>query len=341
MLIGRARYDLGSDRNIGVIVTDREFGDSYSRVGGFDGQWRIGRNQRIGYRLIGTSNRDTTGVDRNGGFGEVSYRKEGRNLSYSMFHFEISPDFRTDTGFIRRVDERQTSGNVSYRWWPQGTVINWGPRVSYSRNYGFDGTLQDEQFGNGISVQFSHNININANLDNDMERYNNVDFRKTRGSFGGGINTSRKISFGGFGSYGDQIRYITSPFLGRGVQFNIFATFRPVSRLQSELNISTSRLTDPRDGSEVFDIKIYRTLTTYQFTPRLLVRNIIDYNDYDRTFGTNILGTYRVNAGTALYVGYDDRYKQGDKINATLLPVQDFTRTNRAIFAKLQVLLRY
>ena len=301
----------------------------------------LGRNQRISFRFVGTDHRDTAGVDSTGAFGEVSYRKEGRHLSYSLFHYEVSPHFKTDTGFVRRVDQRSTNSNVNYRWWPQGTVINWGPGVRYSRIYAFDGTLTDENISTGVNAQFSHNIQINANLDNDLERYNGVDFDKRRVSFGGGVNTSRKISFGGFGSYGDQVRYVTNPFLGKGTNFNIFATFRPLSRLQSEFSLSTSRLTDPRNSSEVFDIKIYRTLTTYQFTPRLLLRNIIDFNDYDRTFGTNILVTYRVNAGTALYVGYDDRYKQGDKINAVLLPSSDLTRTNRAIFAKLQVLLRY
>jgi hypothetical protein len=77
------------------------------------------------------------------------------------------------------------------------------------------------------------------------------------------------------------------------------------------------------------------------FTPRALIRNILDYNDYDRTLGGNVLFTYRVNAGTAFYLGYDDRFKQGDRINAELLPVETLRRTNRALFAKLQVLLRY
>jgi hypothetical protein len=32
---------------------------------------------------------------------------------------------------------------------------------------------------------------------------------------------------------------------------------------------------------------------------------------------------------------------QGDRINAALLPVDELRRTNRAVFAKLQVLFRY
>lgn len=47
-LLGRVRYDLYSESYFGWIVTDREFLDSYSRVGGFDGAFRLGRNHRLG-----------------------------------------------------------------------------------------------------------------------------------------------------------------------------------------------------------------------------------------------------------------------------------------------------
>jgi hypothetical protein len=90
----------------------------------------------------------------------------------------------------------------------------------------------------------------------------------------------------------------------------------------------------------VFDIKILRLYTTYQFTQRLLVRNILEHNTFDRTWGANLLGTYRVNAGTVFYLGYDDRYRQEDRINSAIFPSTEMRRTNRAIFTKLQYLFR-
>ena len=149
------RYDLYSESNVGVIFTDREFLDSYSRVGGFDSQFRIGRNQRLGIRAVGILAPGRAGVDRTGHMLDIGFRKEGRNLSYGLMHFSISPDFRTDTGFVRRVDQRQTVSTSNYRWWPESWVINWGPRSDYSRNYIYDGTLQDEQSPVGVNVQFA------------------------------------------------------------------------------------------------------------------------------------------------------------------------------------------
>jgi hypothetical protein len=134
---------------------------------------------------------------------------------------------------------------------------------------------------------------------------------------------------------------VTDPYLGRGRNSGLFTVVRPFSRLQTELNLNASSFTDTRIDQQEFNIRIYRLQTTYQLTERLLFRNILDYNDYDRTVGGNLLLTYRVNSGTAFYVGYDDRYQQADRIEESILTASDYTRTNRAIFAKLQVLFRY
>jgi hypothetical protein len=70
-------------------------------------------------------------------------------------------------------------------------------------------------------------------------------------------------------------------------------------------------------------------------------RNILEYNTFDKTVGGNVLLTYRVNAGTVFFVGYDDHYRQGRSIDEALYPTSAMMRTNRAIFTKLQYLFRY
>jgi hypothetical protein len=177
-----------------------------------------------------------------------------------------------------------------------------------------------------------------------MERYVGVNFDKSRWFVGGNVGTSRRVSVGGFYGGGDQIRYVVDPFLpflGRGGNGSLSLTFRPVARFQSQIDVNTSDLIDPRDNSTVFDVKIYRGQTTYQFTDRLLARNIFEYNSLNGTWAVNLLATYRLNAGTVFFVGYDDHYQQGSKISATVFPGSAYQRTNRAFFTKLQYLFRY
>ena len=124
-----------------------------------------------------------------------------------------------------------------------------------------------------------------------------------------------------------------------------------MSRLNADLALITSRLHDPRTSAQVFDVKILRNFATFQFTERLLLRNILEYNTFNRTLGANLLVTYRVNSGTVFYVGYDDRYQQAERIFGEDDPIfggddplfftTDFARTNRAFFMKISYLFRY
>lgn len=339
-LLGRVRYDLYSESHIGAIFTDREFMDRSSRLGGFDSQFTIGRNHRIWTTAIFSDLTDAGGEKQTGHFYDVGFRKEGRNFSYSIVSNGIHPNFQTDAGFVRRVDQRQSLANVFYRFWPEKWIINWGPMVRYERNYTYGGVLQDEVIGAGLNGIFAKNIFTFANVNREMERFGGIDFRKTTSFVGVGVNTSRKFGFGGFMNIGDQILYSDRPFLGDGVNFNVFMNVQPVARLQSNINITSATFVEPLANLQLFDVKIFRARTTFQFTDRLLVRNILEYNTFDKTVGGNLLLTYRINSGTVFYVGYDDHYRQADRINSTLFTTTALKQTNRAIFTKLQYLFR-
>ena len=344
-LVGRVRYDLYAESYIGAIVTDREFLDQYSRVGGVDANFRLGRTQTVSMSFFQSQHRDSAGVERTGPGWSFNYNNRGRNLTYSFSTDGLDPDFRTDTGFVRRVDTRRARANVSYSWYPESWIINWGPRVGYDRNYDFKGILQDEGRRVGLNVTFAKNINLLFNARRDMERFAGINFWKNRYSAGGGVATSRRIGIGGFFNWGQQILYSDTPFLGNSVSANIFLNLQPVSRFQANLNVSSSRLVDPTTFDEVFNVKIFRAFSTFQFTERLLLRNIMEYNTFDRTLGANLLLTYRVNSGTVFFIGYDDRYRQGDLIlddnDDPLYFTTDFERTNRAFFMKMSYLFRY
>ena len=373
--VGRARYDLYSESFIGAIVTDREFLDGYSRLVGADSNFRIGATHQLGFRAFGTDRRAAqSGPQTNpcptpaasdpetpascGGHAmDFGFRKRGRNLSYSIDAFALSPDFRTDVGFVRRTDQRETQADIEYEWWPQTWVISWGPEVRYGRNYNFDQVLEDEQFQAGVSANFAKNIRYSFDVDQDMERYYGIDFDKRRYRMFGNVNTNRVLTFGGGFDWGDEIYFDgANAFLGRESGFRTFINFRPVSRFATNINITTSRFTDPlglftagvNDGErsedgEIFNVNIFRALNTYQVTDRLALRNITEFNTWDGTVALNFLATYRVNSGTAFYIGYDDHYQQHHRFYDDQVNIIDrgYLQTNRAVFTKIQYLFRY
>ena len=182
----RAKVDLYPRSFLGVTFADREFLDSYSRLAGVDGDFWFGENYRFTFRALGSDRRDLSNARQTWPQWNLAFRKEGRNLNCAVEHYPIHPEFGTDLGFVRRVDQRHVTTEASYTWWPGSWVVSWGPSFAYERGYTYqDTTLQDEQAGGGLDVQFARNIRVRANVDRILERFQAVDFRKTRFSVSG------------------------------------------------------------------------------------------------------------------------------------------------------------
>ena len=69
-----------------------------------------------------------------------------------------------------------------------------------------------------------------------------------------------------------------------------------------------------------------------------------EYDSFAGTLGTNLLVTYRINALTVFYAGYDDHYRQGDVLDRAgdrYFPTSALRPTNRALSTKRWILFRY
>ena len=340
ILVGRARYVLEGDSSIGAIFTNREFANAHSRLAGLDGQFRF-QDYRVRFAAMAADHRDAEGTARRGNTWRLMFDRRGRSLAYTLDYAVVDPEFRTDLGFVRRTDTRQAQGSVSYTFWPESWVTQWVPLVRLTRTHDATGQLQNNDLLAELTAQFANNIDVTVSVNRDMERFQDINFHTTRASIRGGLNMSRRVALRGEVSTGERVRFVENPFVGEGTNVDLTLDLRPASRVRSEVTLTTSRLVDPRSGAEEFDVRIARAQTTYQFTNRLLVRNITAYNTSDRTFDVNVLGTSRVNAGTAFFLGYDDHYDQSVFLTDPAAGPRTWRRSNRAIFTKLQVLLRY
>lgn len=129
------------------------------------------------------------------------------------------------------------------------------------------------------------------------------------------------------------------PFLGNSKKASVGMTIRPWPRLRIDQTYLYTRLgtregSTPllfRAGKNIFNNHIFRTKVNYQFTKELSLRAIVDYRatlanpqllDVQTNLGSfpggpvaptkrftpDLLLTYLVHPGTALYVGYTDQY---------------------------------
>ena len=343
-VLGRVKYDLYRNAHVGGLFTDREFMGNYSRLAAFDTALPFAGTRNAGYRFF-KSEQDENGIRKSGWAMEGTVRQSSRNLTWGAVTTWLSPEFASQLSFVRRVNTIENRYNVSYRWWPETWIRNWGPGFNIGWLHDYDKVLQNSTGWNpSVSFTFAKNITLSTNIARTMERYRDIPYHKTNWSVSGNVNTSQKVLFSANFSSGDEILFnVPNPFLGRLMDYGITATFRPFSRLQSVLKLDGNRFRDPVNHAQEFHVRIMRSTTTYQFTPRLLVRNITELNGglgSNHTLFENILVTYRVNSGTVFYVGYDDRYKEGNAVNPQLFSDPTYRRTNRAIFTKLQYLFR-
>ena len=339
-LVGRARYDFYSESYLGAVMTAREFGFEHNRVGGIDGRFRLGQTHRLSFMGIGSSTQHETDGALGGPAVEADLTHQGRHLGYGLAYTSIDPEFRTDSGFLPRFDLKQTAVDVSYRFWPESTLMTWGPTLTYLRLYDHAGTLQNEQLQSETSFQFRNNISFNGTVSRNLERYRSVDFQQTGYGLYGVISARKLSIFGGFNG-GDGILFSDNPYLGRSTAVNANASLRLTSRWATRITAISSRFVNPIGNTEVFNVKIFRTRTTYQFTERFLLRHIMEHNTLSMKVGNNLLLTYRINAGTMAFLGYDDRFQRGTRIDNMMFPTTALLRTNRAVFAKVAYLFRY
>ena len=342
-LVGRARYDLYAESYIGALFTDREFVNSHSRVAGLDSNFRLGGTNNIGFLAAWSDHLAEDGTALRGALYFVRFEHTGRHLNLYLSQKDTSPGFKTDAGFVQRVDTHQTITRGSYRWWPDSWIVNWGPSINHRFNFDYVGVLEDWQLASGLTFAFARNVTASVIANRDMERYRGTEFWKHSVDLSTNVRTSRRVTIGGAYSWGDGIRYIADPFLGPTRVAALNAAVQPFSRFRSEFTASTSRLVDPRTNRNAFDVRIYRSLTTFQFTDRMFFRNILQYNTFDTKLRANFLFTYRVNSGTAIYAGWDDHFEdlpqadEGRGVQASAIVRQ---RTNRAVFLKVQYLFR-
>jgi len=141
----------------------------------------------------------------------------------------------------------------------------------------------------------------------------------------------------------------------RAVQGELGLTFRPAPPLRIDHTFLYERLST-RAHALVFADRILREKVNYQFTRELSLRAIVDYAlvtrdstrsrvDPEHRWSIDLLLTYLVNPGTALYLGFRDGYE-----NLAILPgtppalyrTEDpTTPVGRQLFLKLSYLMQF
>jgi hypothetical protein len=365
----RAQREFARQSYIGGIFTDVEFGASANRVYGADARWKFNDNWTATGQWVGSETIDETGESTSGTslIGEV--RREGRGFDYFGAVTSRSPDFRSELGYIRRVDMREVLQEADFSWYPeQSRILSVGTEIEAGALWDYDGQLQDWQIEPSVEIEFPGQTEVGAMYVAAFEHYEGTDFR--RGGAMVRANTEWLSWLGANVHYfrGSGINYYPAeglePFLGTEQSVEAGFTLRPYSRLRLDVSYLYSDLSTSEESAlppvapqgQIFTDHILRTRVNYQFTRELSARVIFDYEsldpnqalvalEHERRFNADVLFTYLVNPWTAIYVGYSDGYENRPLAPITSPPLSradlPLTSTGRQVFVKLSYLFRY
>jgi hypothetical protein len=363
--IARVQREFGQGSNAGFFFSRRSFGADSNTVLSFDTRLKLNANWILTAQAIQSRSLGSIRDSGNAFYSELRFT--GRHLSYYTRYRDRSPGFRTDLGFIPRVDIRQVKNYVGYRWHPEhGALVSFGPAAAITTDWNYSGQMQDWIVDVPFALEFRGPTSLTVGHLQQFERFAGLPFRED--ATYAYLTTDFLRWLGVNASYvsGTNIDFFPAagllPFLGGSQDATLGLKFRPNSRLAIEETYIYSRLGSlsqrPIAGSStaIFNDHLFRTKVNYQLSKRFSARAIVDYNatlsnpslvDLERTkrITGDFLLTYMVSPGTAIYAGYSNRYENlaldalsGSGLSRTRSPLLS---TGRQFFIKINYLLRF
>jgi len=309
---------------------------------------------------------------------DASY--SGRHFSFSTNYNDFSPNFCTELGFVNRIDIRQNNAFGAYFWRPENSkVVDFGPTASETVDWNHNNILEDWQAAVGFQVDLTKQTTLSINRGEAYELFDNIGFRKHSTSLLAATQPYKWISFSARYTQGIGENFFPAPgllpFLASASRVNFGLTLRPSSRFRFDDLLIYYRLgtrpgwtTPPfTPGQSVFNNYLNRAKLNYQFTKALSLRLILDYNATianaqlldvqtnlggvnggpfapSKLFTTDVLLTYLLHPGTAVYAGYNNGFTDLSLANVDggIGPRgSPANTTNRLFFVKLSYLFRY
>jgi hypothetical protein len=357
----RLKKSLKGDSHIGFIATDRETGDAYNRVLGFDGSFKLGEKyyfnwEALGYftkelndtllydnRTVINKNGNTPGFDGESikGFGGIfSFVRSARHWNGELYLSLAPPEARRELGYMGYNDYKELGTWQNYVIYPgKSFILRFEPNFSAGIKYDYSGKIKEQYFIPQFFIQFTRLINLSGGYFavNNENYYDIYHKNVNRGWLNININTSSKATGGAFFEMGKYIvRFEEPSYVGWGWNAEAWLTIKPMANLVLENDYNYFELSKDRGGEKLYTGYIFRNKTSFQFTRKFFLRLVVQYDSFSKSFDIDPLLSYKWNPFTIFYMGSTHNLADlGSSPNRGR-----FIETERQFFAKFQYLFK-
>ena len=359
----RASRAFGDNSMVGFILTDRRFeGGGSGTIAALDGSIRLTKNYSIDGQFIGSHTKEPDDTSLTSGLEDLQFdygkhtaafdgesfygsafitrlNRNARSWNFFLDYNQVSPSYRTETGYDPWVDYRNFTTWTGYNIYPKSGIFERiTPQSHIFRRWNFDGVRKLEENNLAINGRIKlAQTHFHAYFSKNYEFWGGTEFDNLWTiHFDLGSRPSDQFGYDFGFSHG---RAVARYALVEGDETSVYASviLKPVDRLVIEptLNFSQSHRIDT--GEELFYGYITRTRIQYQANRRLSFRLVVQYNDFGQSWDIDPLLTYRVSSFSVLYIG--STYDYGKTATSQGIP-PEWKMTSRQFFMKLQYLFQ-
>ena len=322
--VARLRQDFVNRSNVGVILVNRTGtgpggGGDYNVSYAADGRLGLGQELTLSGFAAATETPDVVS-ETHAYSGQASYDSERYRLGAGFT--EVAPNFNPEVGFnarrhgYRRFDARFRSAFRPANSWgglheltphlTHHTILDYTTGQHETQYTHLDSTVE---WRNGSRLSTAWNMTKEGVLQ-QFEIYDGIDvpvdtYSHSEGQFRYNTNRGAPVSF--------ELRAVAGGFFGgRRLQVGPEVSVRVGETFNAQLAWDRNDITLP---SGPFVTNLIRTRVNYSFTTRMFVQALVQYNDRDEIWSSNIRFGLLSAANTGLFVVYNDiRYFDHDDL---------------------------
>lgn len=342
--IGRYKRALKDDSFVGGVWTGRFEGPTYNAVIGLDGHLRLNPSSYIAFHtLCSVSKIDESNGETEGHALGLQYYYQTRDRLFQIAFQDLGKNFLTGIGYLTRNGLSRLKVGYVPMIYPKSKILLRIDPLLHSINIRdkFSGLFETyESFDLRLILPRSTTLIAGGRYQTEVflgQRFGRSGLRLI-----GVSQFTRQLLLSARYNYGQKIRYVESPYQGRGSDALFSFAYLPSERLNIGLSLTYSDFIRSADGVKEYDYAIIRSENTYQLNKFLFFRAIVEYNSFRRELMTDFLASFTYIPGTVVHIGYGSLYEkiewQADE--GVYEPSDRFLETKRSFFFKVSYLWR-
>jgi len=305
----RLSRDIFRQSAIGFMVTNRQstVSGDYNRIFALDGDFVFGKNFSINGYLAFISTPEISGRNK---AGKIAFQWKSNYWDINGHYIDIQDNFNPEMGFMKRNGIRYSKGHVGFTPEPNIPGLRkWDIHAAVGYTTDQENELLHERdhvhtvfyLVNGGSIGLEWNketefvdfpFGVQKNITLPIGTY--VDYW-WRGSFS--TNRSRNLWTSGSYRWGGF-------YEGKGKIYSVRVGFRPVKSFNSSISLNYNDIDLPQGA---FTNHVLRGRLIYNFSTRLALMSLIQWNSNTDEVNMNIRLSYIHRPGSHLFIVYNER----------------------------------